>query len=131
MAGHRRKFERSEREYLPLDAEYVYEEALIRVGLDAAAKEKEIRIQFRKVFPKGTEVPSGFAYGYVLSVCEAARHRFRDEDDLVGPEGYPLSSEAVLPSPEVIEAMAEDFVRHKREHCPRLEEFIVQIQSAA
>jgi len=129
LADHRRKFEWFERKYLPLDAEYVYEEALVREGLDVVVKEKEVRTQCRKMFPRGTEVPRGSAYDYVLAVCEAARHRFytEDEDGLVDPERRPLSSEAILPGPEVIEAMVEDFVRHKRESCPQLEEFIAQL----
>lgn len=132
MKLHRRRFRRSEREYLPLDAEYVHEEVLTREGLNVAIKEEIIRAQFQRLFPKRVEVPlPGSVYAYVLDVCETARRRFHAEKDLVDSEGYPLSSEAVLPGPEVIEAMAEDFVRHKREHCPQLEEFIVQTQSAA
>ena len=135
VEAHSRRFEPYERKYVPLDAEYVYEAVITRGGLDVVAKEKdiqkEIRAQFRGVFPKGLDVPRGSAYDYVLSVCEAARHRFHAEDDLPDPKQRLLSSEAILPGPEVIEAMAEDFVRHKRESCPQLEEFIAQFRGAA
>lgn len=129
MPVHHYKFRPYERKYLPEDASYVAEEILTEHGLTVIIKEQEIRRQFRDMLhAPDSQLPPDNAYGFVLQLCEAARQDFHAEEDLSDAAGRPLSSREILPPPYVIEAMTEDFVWHRRQHCRPLEQFIAWAQ---
>jgi len=128
---HRHKFRVVDDAFFPDGSYEVPERILTKRSVAIIVKEQEIRQQFRDMLhAQISQLVRGNTYGPIMELCEKARQGFHAEQDLSDQAGQPLSSQEILPPRDVVEAMAEDFVWHRRYHCEPLERFIAQTQSA-
>lgn len=117
-------------EFVPRDSNYPPEASLTERGLAVMAKVAMIRQQFRGMLsPLADNLEETNVYDLVIGLCEDARLGYHAEGDLIDETGRPMASYEILPPPQVIHAMVNDFVLHRRMHCEPLEEYIAQLQS--